>query len=92
MAVGQKRNPRPAGTEPAAGRDEGGQPAAPVLDALLPRVARGDTEAFRAVCDQVSGAVYGLVRRIIKDQSRAEQVAAGVLAGGVAIRVAVQPG
>jgi len=79
MAVGQKRNPRPAGTEPAAGRDEGGQPAVPVLDDLLPRVARGDTEAFGAVCDQVSGAVYGLVRRIVSDQSGAEQVAAGVL-------------
>jgi RNA polymerase sigma-70 factor (ECF subfamily) len=79
MAVGQERNPRPAGTEPAAGRDEGGQPAALVLDALLPRVARGDTDAFTAVCDQVSGAVYGLVRRIIKDQPQAEQLAAGVL-------------
>ncbi len=79
MAVGQKRNPCPAGTEPAAGRDEGGQPAAPILDALLPRVARGDTEAFTAVCDQVSGAVYGLVRRIIKDQPEAEQLTAGVL-------------
>jgi RNA polymerase sigma-70 factor (ECF subfamily) len=51
----------------------------PVLDDLLPRVARGDTEAFGAVCDQVSGAVYGLVRRIISDQSRAEQVAGAVL-------------
>lgn len=79
MAVGQKRNPRPAGTEPAAGRDEGGQPAVPVLDDLLPRVARGDAEAFGAVCDQVSGAVYGLVRRIVSDQSRAGQVAAEVL-------------
>jgi RNA polymerase sigma-70 factor (ECF subfamily) len=79
MAVGQKRNPCPAGTEPAAERDEGGQPTAPVLDVLLPRVARGDTEAFTAVCDQVSGAVYGLVRRIIKDQPQAEQLTAGVL-------------
>jgi RNA polymerase sigma-70 factor (ECF subfamily) len=79
MAVGQKRTPRPASTEPAAGCDEGGQPAAPVLDALLPRVARGDTEAFTAVCDQVSGAVYGLVRRIIKDQPQAEELTAEVL-------------
>lgn len=79
MAVGQKGNSRPAGTEPAAGRDEDRQRGAPVLDDLLPRVARGDTEAFTAVCDQVSGAVYGLVRRIIRDQSQAEQLAAGVL-------------
>jgi hypothetical protein len=79
MAVGQRRKSRPAGTEPPPGRDEDGRPAAPVLDDLLPRVARGDTEAFTAVCDQVSGAVYGLVRRIVRDQSQAEQVAAAVL-------------
>ena len=69
----------PGGYEAAPERDEDGQPAVPVLDHLLPRVARGDAEAFGALCDQVSGAVYGLVRRIIADQSRAEQVAAGVL-------------
>jgi RNA polymerase sigma-70 factor, ECF subfamily len=79
MAVGQKRNPRSAGTEALAARTRDAPAAAPVLDDLLPRVARGDTEAFGAVCDQVSGAVYGQVRRIIGDQSRAEQVAAGVL-------------
>jgi RNA polymerase sigma-70 factor (ECF subfamily) len=79
MAVGQKRSSRAAGTEapPARTRDE--PAAAPALDELLPRVARGDAEAFGVVCDQVSGAVYGLVGRIIGDQSRAEQVAAGVL-------------
>src|ERR1700759_3752788 len=79
MTAGQKLNPGAAGTDAssAATRDE---PAAgPVLDDLLPRVARGDTEAFGTVCDQVSGAVYGLVRRIIADQSRAEQVAGAVL-------------
>ena len=79
MAVGQKRNPRAAGTKVPAARTRDAPAALPVLDDLLPRVARGDTEAFGAVCDQVSGAVYGLVRRIISDQSRAEQVAAGVL-------------
>jgi RNA polymerase sigma-70 factor (ECF subfamily) len=79
MAVGQKRNPRAAGTKVPAARTRDAPAALPVLDDLLPRVARGDTEAFGAVCDQVSGAVYGLVRRIIADQSRAEQVAAGVM-------------
>jgi RNA polymerase sigma-70 factor, ECF subfamily len=79
MAVGQRRKPRPAGTEPPPVRDEDGQSAVPVLDDLLPRVARGDAEAFTAVCDQVSGAVYGLVRRIVRDQPQAEQVAAAVL-------------
>ena len=79
MAVGQKRNPRAAGTKVPAARTRDAPAALPVLDDLLPRVARGDTEAFGAVCDQVSGAVYGLVRRIISDQSRAEQVAGAVL-------------
>jgi RNA polymerase sigma-70 factor (ECF subfamily) len=79
MAVGQKRNSRSAGTEAPTARTRDKPAAAPALDDLLPRVARGDAEAFGAVCDQVSGAVYGLVRRIIGDQSRAEQVAAGVL-------------
>ncbi len=86
MAVEQKRNSRSAGTEPPTVRTEPttvrtkDEPAAgPALDDLLPRVARGDTEAFTVVCDRVSGAVYGLVHRIIGDQGRAEQVAAGVL-------------
>jgi RNA polymerase sigma-70 factor (ECF subfamily) len=79
MAVGQKRNSRSAATEAPTARTRDEPAAAPVLDDLLPRVARGDNEAFGAVCDQVSGAVYGLVRRIIGDQSRAEQVAAGLL-------------
>ena len=79
MAVGQKRNPRSAGTKAPAARTRDAPAAVPVLDDLLPRVARGDNDAFGAVCDQVSGAVFGLVRRIIADQSRAEQVAAGVL-------------
>jgi RNA polymerase sigma-70 factor (ECF subfamily) len=79
MAAGQKRNPRSAGTKVPAARTRDAPAAVPVLDDLLPRVARGDSDAFGAVCDQVSGAVFGLVRRIIADQSRAEQVAAGVL-------------
>jgi RNA polymerase sigma-70 factor (ECF subfamily) len=60
-------------------RGEGGRPGAAVVDSLLPRVARGDEEAFAGVCDQVAAAVYGLVSRIVGDQSQAEQVAAEVL-------------
>jgi RNA polymerase sigma-70 factor (ECF subfamily) len=84
MTVGQKRNSRSAGTEPPAVRDEDKQPGMVAvddlaLDDLLPRVARGDTEAFATVCDQVSGAVYGLVRRVVGDQAQTEQVTADVL-------------
>jgi RNA polymerase sigma-70 factor (ECF subfamily) len=56
-----------------------GRPGADGVGGLLPRVAHGDAAAFAGVCDQVSGAVYGLVSRIVGDQSRAEQVAADVL-------------
>jgi RNA polymerase sigma-70 factor (ECF subfamily) len=56
-----------------------GRPGAAGVDGLLPRVARGDAEAFAGVCDQVAGAVYGLVHRIVGDQSRAEQVASEAL-------------
>lgn len=53
--------------------------AAPEEDAvdlgeLLTRVARGDEEAFGAVYDQMSSAVYGLARRVIRDPSRAEEI------------------
>jgi RNA polymerase sigma-70 factor, ECF subfamily len=73
------RRSRQAGTESPAVRNDDGRPAATDLDHLLPRVARGDTEAFASVCDQISGAVYGLIRRIVGDQSRAEQTTAEVL-------------
>jgi RNA polymerase sigma-70 factor (ECF subfamily) len=68
MAVGHKRALRPLRG-----------PGAMTIDRLLARVARGDASAFASVCDQVSGAVCGLVRRIVWDQSRADQVAAEAL-------------
>jgi RNA polymerase sigma-70 factor, ECF subfamily len=79
MAVGETRGSRPAGTAPPPARGEDGRTGAAAVDGLLPRVARGDEEAFAEVCDQVSGAVYGLVRQIVRDQSQAEQVTAEVL-------------
>jgi RNA polymerase sigma-70 factor (ECF subfamily) len=81
VAVEGKRSSGPAGTEPptVAARDEDGRPGAAVADGLLPRVARGDEKAFELVCDQVGGAVYGLVSLIVADQSQAVQVAAEVL-------------
>lgn len=44
------------------------------LGDLLTRVARGDETAFAAVYDQMSSAVYGLARRVIRDPSRAEEI------------------
>jgi RNA polymerase sigma-70 factor, ECF subfamily len=78
MIVGQKRWSRTMGESRAAsGGDE--RTGAATVDDLLLRVARGDAAAFADLCDQVGGAVYDLVRRIVADQSAAEQVAGEVL-------------
>lgn len=49
------------------------------LEALLGRVARGDEAAFERVYDQVSGPVYGVVLRVLRDPAQSEEVAQEVL-------------
>jgi RNA polymerase sigma-70 factor (ECF subfamily) len=49
------------------------------LAALLDQVARGDGTAFEALYDYVSGPVFGLVRRIVRDPAQSEEVAQEVL-------------
>jgi RNA polymerase sigma-70 factor (ECF subfamily) len=44
------------------------------VDLLLGRVARGDASAFEALYDELSGAVFGLARRVVRDPARAEDV------------------
>jgi RNA polymerase sigma-70 factor (ECF subfamily) len=44
------------------------------LDLLVGRVARGDTSAFEALYDELSSAVFGLARRVVRDPARAEDV------------------
>jgi len=44
------------------------------LDALLRRVARGESEAFASLYDVMSASVYGVARRVVRDPSRAEDV------------------
>ena len=44
------------------------------IDALVKRVARGDSTAFDGLYDQVSSAVYGLARRVVRDPAKAEDV------------------
>lgn len=48
-------------------------------DALLPRVADGDHQAFEELYALVSGPVYGLVRRVLRDPAQSEEVAQEVL-------------
>ena len=44
------------------------------VDLLLGRVARGDASAFESLYDELSGAVFGLARRVVRDPARAEDV------------------
>jgi RNA polymerase sigma-70 factor (ECF subfamily) len=44
------------------------------VDVLVGRVARGDAQAFEHLYDELSAAVYGLARRVVRDPSRAEDV------------------
>jgi RNA polymerase sigma-70 factor (ECF subfamily) len=42
-------------------------------------VARGDREAFDTVYREMAGAVYGLIRRVLRDPAQAEEVAQEVM-------------
>ena len=44
------------------------------VDLLVGRVARGDSKAFEALYDELSSAVFGLARRVVRDPARAEDV------------------
>ncbi|MDQ3628636.1 MAG: ECF RNA polymerase sigma factor SigK [Actinomycetota bacterium] len=48
--------------------------APPSLDELLESTARGDEQAFGRLYDQLSSAVHGLGRRVIRDPARAEEI------------------
>jgi RNA polymerase sigma-70 factor (ECF subfamily) len=49
---------------------------APVdLDELMSRVADGDRDAFAALYDAVAARAYGLIRRVLRDATLAEEVA-----------------
>ena len=45
------------------------------VDALLSRVARGDSAAFERLYDELGSAVFGVARRVVRDPNRAEDVA-----------------
>jgi RNA polymerase sigma-70 factor, ECF subfamily len=49
------------------------------LDRLLARVARGDQQAFEAVYDQLARPVYGVIRKVLRDQAQSEEVTQEVL-------------
>jgi RNA polymerase sigma-70 factor (ECF subfamily) len=60
----------------------GGRPQAAHGDdlaALLGRVARGDEAAFAALYDHAAPAVFGVVRRVVRDPAQSEEVTQEVL-------------
>lgn len=55
-------------------RDAGAAGPDTTLDELVRLVARGDEPAFERLYDHVSSAVFGLVRRVLRDPAQAEEV------------------
>lgn len=49
------------------------------LNDLVQRVARGESSAFEQLYDQLSGAVFGVIRRVLRDPAQSEEVAQEVL-------------
>jgi RNA polymerase sigma-70 factor (ECF subfamily) len=54
-------------------------PEQAVLTEALVLVARGDRDAFETVYRETAGAVYGLIRRVLRDPAQAEEVAQEVM-------------
>lgn len=69
-------NESTTGEEPGFGP---GQGSGRDLARLLGQVASGDHVAFEAVYDQLAGAVYGLVRRVLRDPAQSEEIAQEVM-------------
>ena len=46
----------------------------PDIDQLVGQVALGDAQALAALYDELSSAVFGLARRVVRDPARAEDV------------------
>ena len=63
---------------PYAGAGAGEAPSAD-LAALLSEVARGDRDAFEAVCRHIAAPVFGTVRSVVRDRCQSEEVAQEVL-------------
>jgi predicted RNA polymerase sigma factor len=57
-----------------AGNTRGGE-----LPVLLGRVAKGDRDAFEAVCRHIAAPVFGTVRAVVRDVPQSEEVAQEVL-------------
>jgi RNA polymerase sigma-70 factor (ECF subfamily) len=64
---------------PFAGPGRGESVSDATTDDLLVRVGHGDQAAFEGLYDRIAGAVFGVVRRVVRDPAQAEEVAQEVL-------------
>jgi RNA polymerase sigma-70 factor, ECF subfamily len=63
---------------PVIGNDPG-ERSDQLLGTLLQRAGRGDQAAFESVYDQLAGPVYGLVRKVLRDEAQSQEVTQEVL-------------
>jgi RNA polymerase sigma-70 factor (ECF subfamily) len=61
----------PAGAMPLR---SGRAPSTNPIEGALLAAARGDTQAFATLYDECSPAVYGLIRRILRDRAQSDEV------------------
>jgi RNA polymerase sigma-70 factor (ECF subfamily) len=59
---------------PSSGERVSGRAGGPSGEQLLAGVARGDHDAFEKFYDRMSAAVFGTVRRVVRDQAQSEEV------------------
>ena len=78
-AAGQRREAGAVTRGPHPARGAAAASAPPTLEQLLARVAREDHEAFEAVYRRVSAPIYGLVRSVLRNRAKAEEVTQEVL-------------
>ncbi|PRX46487.1 RNA polymerase sigma-70 factor (ECF subfamily) [Prauserella shujinwangii] len=71
------RRPAPVGDTASPGAPEA--QGVPTSEELLAEVAKGDERAFAQLYDRLAGPVFGLVRRILRDNAQSEEVAQEVL-------------
>jgi len=69
----------PPGNDPDEGASGAASSENQVLVDLMSRTARGDEEAFAGVYDRLSGSVYGLILRVLRDPAQSQEVAQEVM-------------
>jgi RNA polymerase sigma-70 factor (ECF subfamily) len=73
--MAEKRTHLRVAGDPVAGTASQVEP----LEALLTAVAKGDQAAFTQLYERLSGPVYGLIKRVLRDPAQSEEVAQEVL-------------